>query len=233
MRVRHNSVALVVVAVAALVGCSTQQEADSPPSPAKVAADQAAPSGPGVATTAPSAASSTVAGEPGVPAGAATTASSPTASSPSPIPAGPPPADQPTPGAPAAAGSGDGGSPVDVASRFTVAFYSYDWQAPATLDPVERVRPLATEAYLAGLRPTQTMFALRMTTAQETSTATVRTAAVDADAPPASDTDAFVTVSWAQHLTDHGTPTDNRQSWSLHLLRVAGAWRVDAVLAKG
>ncbi|MFI9366100.1 hypothetical protein ACIG5E_34375 [Kitasatospora sp. NPDC053057] len=235
MKVRQP-VALAVAA-AALVGCSTQEKPQNPAPPAAVAADQASPRGPGAAPAAPTTAGSTTTGEPQASTdGATTTTSSPTTTASSPVPAatGAPSATPPASGAPpAAAGGGEPGGPVDVASRFTAAFYSYDWQAPTTLDPVERARPFATEAYLQGLRPTQTTFAARMTAAQETSVATVRTAAVDADAPPATDTDAFVTVAWAQHLTDHGAPADNRASWSLHLLRVAGAWRVDAVLAKG
>ncbi|MFF2751082.1 hypothetical protein ACFVVA_36800 [Kitasatospora sp. NPDC058048] len=234
MRVRYP-VALAVAA-AALVGCSTQEKTPSPVPPAAVAADQAGPSGPGATPAAPATASSATSGEPEAGTGGAstTTSSATTASSPGPVATGAPSAAPSASGAPpAAAGGGEDGGPVDVAARFTVAFYSYDWQTPVTLDPVERARPFTTEAYLQGLRPTQTTFAARMTAAQEVSVATVRTAAVDADAPPATDSDAFVSVAWLQHLTDHGTPTDNRQSWSLHLLRVAGVWRVDAVLAKG
>ncbi len=130
--------------------------------------------------------------------------------------------------------SGVGGAdPVDAAARFTQAFYTYDWQQSSTLDPVERARPYATDAYLVTLRPTQTTFSARMTAAQETSTATVRTAAVSPDAPPATDTEAFVSVSYSQHLTDHGLPADNQSSWNLHVVKTSGGWRVDAVVARG
>ncbi|MER6365861.1 hypothetical protein [Kitasatospora sp. NPDC001527] len=215
MRYRHNRLGLgavlAAVAVAALTGCSS----DPAPSSSTRAADAAtaSPAAPSVATTG----SPSGTGSPTAPATTSSPTAAATAGSPS------------TPPAPGAARLG----PVDVASAFTIASYSYDWQQPKTLDPVERVRPYATDTYLTTLRPTQQAFPARMTAAQETSVTTIRTAAVDADAPPTTQDEAFVSVSYDQHLTDHGTPADNRKSWSLHLVQVAGEWRVDAVVAAG
>ncbi|MFD8705894.1 hypothetical protein ACFV1W_25365 [Kitasatospora sp. NPDC059648] len=235
MRVRQHHLGAVALAAAVAilaVGCSSSPAHVDGPHAA--AADQAAP-------PPPAAAPSTTAA-----AGATATAGSPTATSSGPasaanLPSTTGPANSTaaagTPGttAPSAVPSGTGGAdPVDAAARFTQAYYTYDWQQASTLDPVERARPYATEAYLVTLRPTQTNYAARMTAAQETSTATIRTAAVSPDAPPATDTEAFVTVSYSQHLTDRGAPTDNQSSWNLHVVKTAaGGWRVDAVVGKG
>ncbi|MFE7194505.1 hypothetical protein [Kitasatospora sp. NPDC057541] len=236
MRYRHNRLGLGAVlaaaVVAALTGCSSEP---APPSAAHAAdAAAASPSGPasasaGSPTTPTTAGSAGGTSSPTAPAGSPATATTAGSTRDTGLPTTATTTSSPTAPAPGVVRLG----PVDVASAFTVASYSYDWQQPKTLDPVERVRPYATDAYLVTLRPTQQAFPARMTAAQETSVATIRTAAVDADAPPSTEYEAFVSVSYAQHLTNHGTPADNGRAWSLHLVQVAGEWRVDAVVATG
>jgi len=121
-------------------------------------------------------------------------------------------------------------SPVDVARAFTLAYYSYNWKHPATLDPVVRVEPYATGGYLGTLQPLAQVFPQRMTAAQEVSAATIRSAAVPPDAPGTAGGSAFVEIQYAQHLTDHGQSAEDESAWSLDMVKVGGVWLVAAVV---
>ncbi|MFE7665511.1 hypothetical protein [Streptomyces celluloflavus] len=120
-----------------------------------------------------------------------------------------------------------------VAREYTRAYYTYDWRTQTSLDPVTRSLPYGTAALLETLRPLSQAFPLRMRAAQETSAATVSSAARAHDAPGDNDHTANVTVTYTQNTTDHGRKTQIAGSWNLQLVQTAaGQWRVDAVTAQ-
>jgi len=140
-----------------------------------------------------------------------------------------PPAAASQPGGTAAAAV-DYRDPLAVARAYVSLRWTYRWTDPAGYATALSAPQLSTAAFAARSTPDAAALA-QLSTAQETSRATVLSAGYSREAPNTATT-GYVTTQFAVTATYRGAGSGRTEHhiWSLRLADTAGGWRVDGVV---